>query len=88
MLCKLCGGNFGNANPVTGDHYLCEIRNIHNVATPCLGMKCKTCNGSGVKHGSRDGVMLSLELHPAQIAHSIAAQFPTCNACNGKGYTL
>jgi hypothetical protein len=87
MLCKLCSGNCGSPNPKTGNHYLCEALAAHNQPTPCLGIKCESCNGSGVKRGFRGGVMLSLDLHPAQIARSIAAQFPPCESCGGKGST-
>ncbi len=82
--CKLCGGTAGTLSP-KGAHYLCEARAAYGVPTPCLGQRCETCNGSGVKPGFRGGVMLDLDLGPARIARSIAAQFPACEPCAGTG---
>lgn len=82
--CKLCGGTAGGLSP-DGAHYLCEARARNGAPTPCLGMRCDVCNGSGVKPGFKGGVMLSFDLHPSIIARSIAAQFPPCAACNGTG---
>ena len=78
--CKLCGGTAGLLSP-EGSHYLCEARAKNGAPTPCLGHRCPTCNGSGIKPGFRGGVMLSLDEGPARIARSIAAQFPPCSAC-------
>jgi hypothetical protein len=85
--CTLCGGDAGSFNPATHAHYLCEARHRAGSPTPCLGMRCTTCNGSGVKPGFRGGVMLSFDEGPARIAKSIAAQFPPCVECGGRGYS-
>lgn len=84
MNCTLCGGNAGQL--VNGAHNLCTARANLGLATPNLGQRCDSCKGSGTL--GRGGVMLSFDLGPARIARSIAAQFPPCSTCNGKGYTL
>lgn len=78
--CKLCGGNAGTLSP-DGAHYLCEARAAVNQPTPCLGMRCPTCNGTGIKPGYRGGVMLDFGIGPAAIERSIKAQFPPCDDC-------
>lgn len=85
-VCYLCGGNAGTFSP-NGAHYLCEARYASGSPTPSLGMRCECCNGSGVKRGFRGGVMLGFDLHPSIIARSIAAQFPPCIECDGRGYS-
>ena len=80
--CKLCGGDAGELSR-NGAHYLCEARAKHGEPTPCLGIRCKVCTGSGVKPGFRGGVPLFFE---EGSARSIAAQFPPCEACDGRGY--
>lgn len=84
MKCKICGGDTGGLSP-DGAHYLCQERAKRGLPTPCLGMRCAACGGTGVKAGSRGGVMLSFDLGPAAIRRSIEAQFPACGACGGSG---
>lgn len=79
--CKHCGGTAGTFSP-EGSHYLCQERAKHGLATPSLGNRCPTCNGSGVKPGFKGGVMLGFDLGPAAIARSIKAQFPPCPDCD------
>jgi hypothetical protein len=81
--CRLCGGDAGQL--IDGAHALCSARAERGLPTPCLGIRCATCNGAGTT--GRGGVMLDFDLGPAKIARSIAAQFPPCAACNGRGYT-
>jgi hypothetical protein len=81
--CTHCGGTAGQL--VDGAHVLCAVRARHGWATPCLGFRCDTCQGA--KTLGRGGVVLDLDLGPAVIARSLAAQFPPCPACGGKGYT-
>jgi hypothetical protein len=85
IACTLCGGNVGTLNPTTGNHFLCDARAGHGAATPCLGMRCNVCHGNGIKPGFQGGVPLFLSEGPARIARSIAAQFPACDACHGRG---
>jgi len=87
MLCNLCGGTYGSASPA-GNHYLCEAKAKRGMPTECLGMACASCDGSGFTHrGNGVGVMLDFRVGPAAITRSIAATFPPCKACNGKGTT-
>ena len=83
--CTLCQGTAGSL--IDGTHALCAVRAKHGRPTPTLGMRCETCGGNGVKPGFRGGVFLDLDLGPALIRRSIAAQFPPCVDCKGKGYT-
>ena len=82
--CRLCGGTAGRLNE-TDAHNLCDALAARGMPTPSLGMRCATCHGSGTT--GRGGVFLSFDLGPAAIARSIAAQFPPCQSCAGKGYT-
>lgn len=81
--CTLCGGNAGQV--IDGGHNSCKARAALNLPTPCLGDTCVACNGAGTQ--GKGGVMLSFDSGPAAIARSIAAQFPPCPSCAGKGYT-
>ena len=81
--CSLCGGNAGQLSPA-GVHYLCAARAEYGQPTPPLGTRCESCNGSGTT--GKGGVPLLFDEGPARIARSIAAQFPPCKACSGKGY--
>lgn len=82
--CSLCGGNAGQLN-TDGVHNMCAARKAYGLATPNLGERCSTCKGSGTL--GCGGVMLSFDEGPTRIARSIAAQFPPCSTCKGKGYT-
>jgi len=81
--CTLCGGNAGQL--IEGAHALCFARAGHGLPTPSLGERCALCHGSGTT--GRGGVMLDLGLGPATIARSLAAQFPPCPVCDGRGYS-
>ena len=80
--CTLCGGNTGRLSD-NGAHCLCEARHHHGQPTPSLGNRCAACRGA--KSLGRGGIMLGFDLSAAEIARSIAAQFPPCPACNGTG---
>lgn len=80
--CSLCYGNAGRLND-KGQHNLCTARAAVGLATPSLGTRCETCGGRGTN--GRGGVFLDFTLGPATIARSIAAQFPPCPDCGGKG---
>lgn len=79
--CKFCGGTAGRL--LNGAHCLCTARAAAGVATPSLGDRCQTCNGSGAT--GKGGVFLDLTLGPAMIARSLTAQFPPCKQCSGTG---
>ena len=82
--CTICGGNAGRLAP-EGYHYFCAALQARGLPTPSLGTRCENCNGSGTC--GKGGALLSFDLGPAAIARSIAAQFPPCPACAGKGYS-
>lgn len=81
--CFLCGGNAGQLPE--GRHNFCAARADLGLPTPNLGERCECCGGSGTL--GRGGVMLDFDHGPAAIARSVAAQFPPCKTCNGRGYT-
>jgi len=83
MTCELCGGAAGQL--IDGAHALCRARTNLGLPTPSLGNRCERCAGRGTL--GTGGVMLDLSHGPAVIARSIAAQFPPCPTCGGRGYT-
>jgi hypothetical protein len=82
MTCNICGG-FAQKLPEHGAHNLCAARLERGLPTPSLGRQCPDCSGAGTT--GTGGVMLFLDLGPAAIARSIAAQFPPCQQCAGRG---
>lgn len=86
--CKLCGGNAGRLSP-EGSHYLCESRARLGLPTPCLGMRCKKCGGRGwwrEDGGPSPALALPVYFDPGEAARGIAAIFPPCSDCGGKGH--
>lgn len=82
--CAICGGTAGRL--VDGMH-LCAARKRAGLSTPNLGYHCQDCNGTGHPLRYRGGVFLFADIGAAAIGRSIAAQFPPCPTCNGRGYT-
>jgi hypothetical protein len=80
--CALCHGTAGQL--IDGAHALCAARARLGLPTPCLGLCCPTCSGSGTT--GRGGVVLMFDLGPATIRRSLAAQFPPCPTCDGAGH--
>lgn len=74
MKCKYCGGDAGEI--INGAHTLCAYLNSFGLPTPCIGKKCKACNGAGATMNGR------VLINPSQRAINACS----CKVCNGKGY--
>lgn len=87
--CVLCGGNAGHLN-AEGSHNLCTELAKLNLPTPNLGTHCEVCNGNGHTSNMNSGgaLYMGFDMGPRQISKTLAAAFPTCETCNGKGYLV
>jgi hypothetical protein len=84
--CNLCGGNVGQMPG--GRHNLCAARAERGLATPSLGERCGVCDGRGwtaTEHVMRGGA-IPVYFHPGEMARGLAAIFPPCKACAGRGH--
>ena len=84
--CSICGGNAGNVTRTQGRHELCAARQRHGLPTPSLGERCPKCQGRGWWRATPVPAILPVYFSPADDARGIAAIFPPCSECGGKGY--